>query len=207
MPVLRAPERKARPVRTVSARAQRLVRYRLVVPMLRSRQGMQVTARGVGLGVFWAFTPTLGIQTVAIIATWGLARRVFRWDSSLVQTLAWTWINNPLTIVPIYYLCFVTGHLLLGHWGSMPGYQAFVDVWTSTAGGATWTDRTLAAAALLGWPTLLGCLPYCIPGGLLGYRWALRFLESRAAARGTRQRTAGAGLDTGVADDFSNPRI
>ena len=111
---------------------------------------------------------TLGIQTVAIIATWTLARRLFRWDSSLVQTLAWTSNYNPLTIVPIYYLCFVTGHLLLGHWGRVPGYQAFLDVWTSTSAGATWTDRTLAAAAFLGWPTLLGCLPYCVPGGLLG---------------------------------------
>jgi uncharacterized protein (DUF2062 family) len=185
MPV--APDRKARPTRGARERAQRLVRYRLIVPMLRSRQGMEVTARGVGLGVFWAFTPTLGIQTVAILVTWSILRKAFRWDSSLVQTLAWTWLNNPLTIVPIYYLCFVTGHVLLGQWATMPGYQAFADLWTSTSTDGTWTERTLAAAALLGWPTLVGCLPYCIPGGLLAHRWALRFLQQR----GARQRPPG----------------
>jgi uncharacterized protein (DUF2062 family) len=180
MAVVHAPERKGRPARDVRERAQRLLRYRLVVPMLRSRQDIDVTARGVGLGVFWAFTPTLGVQTVAILATWTVLRKAFRWDSSLLQTLAWTWLNNPLTIIPIYYLCFVTGHLLLGHWQTMPGYHAFAALWTSMSSGATWMERTTAAAAFLGWPTLIGCLPYCIPGGLLAHRWALRVLQRRA---------------------------
>jgi uncharacterized protein (DUF2062 family) len=187
MPVLPAPQRRGRRVRALSERARRLARHRLVVPLLRSRQDARVTARGVGLGVFWAFTPTLGIQTVAIVMVWSVARRAFRWDSSLVQTLAWTWINNPVTMVPIYYLCFVTGHLLLGHWGAMPGYEAFADIWTTANTGASFADRTLAAAAFLGWPTLLGCLPYCLPGGVLGYRLSLRFLQRRAAARAARR--------------------
>ena len=180
MAVVRTLARREQPIRGVRERAQRLVRFRLVVPMLRSRQDIDVTARGVGLGVFWAFTPTLGVQTIAILATWTILRRAFRWDSSLLQTLAWTWLNNPLTIIPIYYLCFVTGHLLLGHWHTMPGYQAFANLWASTSAGGSWTERTTAAAALLGWPTLIGCLPYCIPGGLLAHRWALRFLQRRA---------------------------
>ena len=184
MPVVRTPERKTRPLRGVRERAERLVRYRLVVPLLRSRQDIEVTARGVGLGVFWAFTPTLGVQTVAILATWSILRKAFNWDSSLLQTLAWTWLNNPLTIIPIYYLCFVTGHRLLGHWGAMPGYQAFGALWASTGTAATWTARTAAAATLRGGPTLLGCLPYCIPGGLFAHFWALRFLRRRAARAG-----------------------
>jgi uncharacterized protein (DUF2062 family) len=157
----------------------RLVRYRLVIPMLRSRQPPEHTARGIGAGVFWAFTPTLGIQTVAVIGTWSFLRRFCRWDSSLVQTLAWTWINNPLTMVPIYYLAFVTGRWMLGA-GTGGGYEAFAALFSAASAAESWTARTAEAARLLGWPTLVGCLPWATGFGWLAYRWSLGLLRQRA---------------------------
>lgn len=168
----------------------RLVRYRLVIPVLRSRQPPEHTARGIGAGVFWAFTPTLGIQTVAVIGTWSLLRRVLGWESSLVQTLAWTWVNNPLTMVPIYYLAFVTGRWMLGDSGAAGGYDEFAALWSASAAGDSWSARTLEAARLLGWPTLVGCLPWATGFGLLAYRWSLALLRRRAAARAARLDTS-----------------
>lgn len=168
------------------ARVKRLVRYRLVIPMLRSRHDPVYTARGVAMGVFWGLTPTVGFQTPLVLGAWAGLRAV-GWPSSLVQTIAWTWIDNPFTMLPLYYLCYLTGQLLLGHWGDMAGYGAFASIWSAAVDDSRpLAERVVTAVRVLGWPTLLGCLPWAVPGGLLSYRWSLRFLRGRAAAREAR---------------------
>jgi uncharacterized protein (DUF2062 family) len=167
---------------------RRLVRYRLVVPMLRSRHGPEHTARGIGLGVFWGLTPTVGVQTFLMVGVWAAARSLFGWHSSLVQTAAWTWINNPITMVPLYYLFYVTGQVMLGHGAEMAGYAAFASVWSGTMdGGTSLAERTMMAVRVLGWPTLLGCVPWSVAGGLISYRWALSVLSRRHEARLARR--------------------
>jgi uncharacterized protein (DUF2062 family) len=137
----------------------------------------------VGLGVFWGLTPTVGFQTPLLLGVWGAARAI-GWRASLVQNLAWTWINNPITMLPLYYLFYVTGQILMGHWADMSGYGAFVAVWSSTTDASRPVlERALTAAGVLGWPTLIGCVPWAVAGALLGYRWSLGFLRHRAAVR------------------------
>jgi len=177
-----------RRLRGVGERLQRLVRYRLLVPMLRSPHPPEHTARGIGLGVFWGLTPTVGVQTFLILGVWGGARTVFGWHSSLVQTLAWTWINNPITMIPIYYLCYVTGQVMLGHGADMAGYAAFAGVWSAAMDGSMpLMERAATAVRVLGWPTLLGCLPWSVSGGLISHHWSLRFLRRREAKRLARR--------------------
>lgn len=167
---------------------RRVVRYRLVVPMLRSRHAPQHTARGIAMGVFWGLTPTVGFQTPLMLGVWAGARSVFGWHSSLVQTAAWAWVNNPITIVPLYYLYYVTGQVLLGHWGDMAGYAAFAGVWSAAMDGSMpLLERAATAVRVLGWPTLLGCVPWSIAGGLISYRWSLAFLRRREAKRLARR--------------------
>ena len=45
-------------------RFKRACRLRLVVPLKRSVHSPEHIARGVGIGMFWAMTPTVGIQMV-----------------------------------------------------------------------------------------------------------------------------------------------
>ncbi|MGE0463115.1 MAG: DUF2062 domain-containing protein, partial [Vicinamibacterales bacterium] len=164
----------ARPrVRGVGERLRRVVRYRLVVPMLRSRHAPRHTARGIGMGVFWGLTPTVGFQTPLMLGVWA-GGRTLGWHSSLVQTAAWAWVNNPLTIVPLYYLYYVTGQMMLGHAADMAGYSAFAEVWsTAMDGSMPLLERAMTAWRVLGWPTIIGCVPWAVTGAMVSYRWSL----------------------------------
>ncbi|MEW2918125.1 DUF2062 domain-containing protein [Ruegeria sp. ANG10] len=65
-------------------------------------------ARGVGVGVFTAFTPFYGLHF--FIAA--LLSRIF--NGNLLASLSGTFFGNPLTYVPIGVVCLQTGHFLLG---------------------------------------------------------------------------------------------
>lgn len=70
------------------------------------------TARAFAIGVFIAFTPTLGLHFIsAAIVAW-----FFRLNFPAL--FAGAAVNNPLTIAPIYGFCIWVGLLLTG--GSAP---------------------------------------------------------------------------------------
>jgi uncharacterized protein (DUF2062 family) len=64
-------------------------------------------ARGIALGVFIAMTPTVGIQMIAIAAVCTIA------GGNRLAGVAMAWISNPLTIVPIYWLDYFIGSMIL----------------------------------------------------------------------------------------------
>lgn len=159
----------------------RLARYRLLIPVFRSAHPPEHTARGVAIGVFWGLTPTLGLQTTEILITWFLCRRVFRRDASLLQALIWVWVNNPLTMVPLFYVFYLTGLLMTGHPIGTAGYSAFVALWDARDPSSGFLDRTLALVAALGVPTLVGSLPWAALGARVSYGWALAVCRRRRA--------------------------
>ncbi len=165
------------------------MRFRLVVPVFRSGRSAEYTARGVANGVFWGLTPTIGLQTFEIVATWLVARKVFRKDSSLLQANLWVWINNPLTMIPMYYAFYVTGLWLIGQSGPTGGYRIFVELWTSNA-EAGWLARGAGILRAIGVPLVIGCLPYASVASALSYRWALGVVRRRRQK--IRLRVAGA---------------
>ncbi len=65
-------------------------------------------ARGIGAGVFAAFTPFYGLHF--LVAAIG-ARLL---NGNIVAALSGTFFGNPLTYVPIGVICLQTGHFLLG---------------------------------------------------------------------------------------------
>lgn len=135
--------------------------------MVRSPHSAAHTARGVAIGVFWGLTPTVGLQTIEILATWFIAKRVFQKDSSLLQAMVWAWINNPLTVVPMYCTFYVAGLWLTGQPGVAVDYDAF------SISGLSVTN--------VGLSLLVGALPFATLGGLLSHRWALRVVQRRRA--------------------------
>ena len=104
-------------------RFYRLVRFRLIVPMMRSHHTPEFSARAALVGLGWAFTPSVGFQMPVVLGTWLIARRVFKWDFSLLQSLAWTWTTNAFTALPCYYIFFLTGQVMLGRWSDLSGYD------------------------------------------------------------------------------------
>ena len=187
-------------------RIARLVRLRLLIPLMRSRHPPEYIAWGTAVGLVWAFTPTPGIQMGLVFATWLIAR-YFHWHFSLVLGAAWTWASNIFTGPPVLYLSYVTGQVLLGRWDNITGYRSFIWLWES----AFSTDQpievqlmTALKMAVRDWGLALwiGCLPWCALLGVLGYRWSLRFVIAYRRARARRlARHLNAVVDDSARDD------
>ncbi|MEE2971187.1 MAG: DUF2062 domain-containing protein [Pseudomonadota bacterium] len=175
-------------------------RYRFVVPLKRSRHSPGYIARSVSAGLFWAMTPSIGVQMALVMVHWGLVKKFWpQWDFSVIQAMAWTWVTNFLTMIPVYYLFYVTGQLFLGRFDDLTGYQGFVDLWNASFGdegempivvegvtrsvteGVTgWWDKLWQHSKVIfvGWglPMLVGCGPYAVVSAWLGHRWALKLV-------------------------------
>ena len=172
-------------------RLQRAVRYRLLVPMQRSRHSPEHTARGVMMGLIVACLPVPAGQMAMAFLVWVIARRLFRWDFSMIQGVAWTWVTNAFTSPPIYYGFFVTGQIMLGRWDDVGGYESFVGTLTAVISGQDGflaTLRALGRVAVLEWGLAMwvGAVPWAALLAWLGYRLALRFVIAHRVARARR---------------------
>lgn len=65
-------------------------------------------ALGAALGMFVAFTPTLGFQMVLVV----FLATIFRANRAVGLPIVW--ITNPATCVTIYYACYVVGRAISG---------------------------------------------------------------------------------------------
>jgi uncharacterized protein (DUF2062 family) len=161
-------------------RLWRLIKLRLLVPLMRSRHPPEYSAWGTAVGLTWAFTPTPGIQMLLVLATWLIARSL-HWHFSLVLAAAWTWASNIFTGPPVLYLSYVTGQVFLGRWDNITGYHSFIWLWErafSTDQPLRTQLMTALKIAISDWGLAIsiGCLPWCALLGVLGYHWSLRFV-------------------------------
>lgn len=86
---------------------QRVRRF-VVFGILHADDPPHKLALGVAIGIFVAFTPTVGFQMVlAVFLSW-----LLRANKAVGVPLVW--ISNPATLAPIFYPCYVVGRLLLG---------------------------------------------------------------------------------------------
>ncbi len=175
---------------------RRLIHYRMVIPVKRSSHPPEYTARGVMVGMAWALTPTVGIQMALVFITWLITKRLLRWDFSVIIGMAWTWITNVVTLVPTYYVFYVTGQIVLGRGDDMTGYTEFhklLDLSLAELGARDgWIDWLAAYSGAMfhGWgvPMLVGCVPWALVGGWLSYVWSLSFVRRHREARAHRRK-------------------
>jgi uncharacterized protein (DUF2062 family) len=193
-------KKKSTPARPKSflQRLRRLLRYRLMIPLLRSRQSPEHVARGTAMGIAWGFTPSIGVQMPLVFVTWVVARRMFNWDFNLVLALAWTWVSNVFTALPLYYLFYITGQVMFGHWHDLTGYQSFLSLWQgSFTDDQSLLDQlaTLGRILVLDWGIAMGVgsIPWAAGTGILSYRYSLKFVRAYRRKRHERmvQRVAG----------------
>lgn len=190
-------------------RVSRLIQHRLIVPLKRSPHSPEHSARGVGVGIFWAFTPLIGIQMYIVFACWLLTRRSERFRFNLIIALAWTWVTNVFTMLPVYYVFYITGQVLMFSGNVDLGYGTFVSEWETALANSEGIFGTVVAGSEVlfrsqGLPLSIGCLPYAIGLSWMGYRWTLRFVNRRRARLARRAKRPLKGVlreQAGGADD------
>ena len=170
-------------------RLKRLTRYRLVIPIMRSRHGPEYSARGVMIGMLIAMTPTVGAQMVIVAFVWLLVRIVRpSWEFSLIIAMAWTWVTNVVTAPPLYYIFVLTGRLMMGQWDSLTGFDEFMEQFRflmeveASIIKQFWV-YVVAVFQIWGLPMFLGSIPWAIAFSWGAYRWSYRIAQQRRLRR------------------------
>lgn len=142
------------------------------------------------IGLAFAFTPLIGIQMYLCFLAWIIARKLFRWDFSLVIACAWTWATNVVTLIPCYYAFYVTGYYMLGlrRYADYSRFALLLQPIRNAVAAdvGVWITVKLTASLLvkdLGLVMLTGCVPYMIFFGWLGYFCTLRYVRARQSKR------------------------
>lgn len=156
---------------------------RLMIPLLRSKMKPTYKARGVAVGLAWAMTPLVGIQMGLVFLTWGIAKKL-KWSFSMPLALAWTWVSNVVTLVPIYYLFYVCGQIMRGKWHNISGYDSLSRLIKQVfISDAAFLDQFKEFLRLFvqdwGISLFVGCIPFVIGGYILGYKLTMRFENLR----------------------------
>lgn len=169
----------------------RLIKYRLIIPLIRSPHPPEYKARGVAVGMAWAMTPLVGIQMWLVFMTWAFLRKVFKWHFSLPLALAYTWVTNVFTMVPVYYGFYVTGQILRGNGAHIRGYENLKHIIEATflADYDFYQKWALFFKLLLkdwGVSMAIGCIPWAIVFGVGSYYATMKYERVRLALREKR---------------------
>jgi uncharacterized protein (DUF2062 family) len=147
----------------------------------------EAIALGTAIGVFVAFTPTVGFQMMlgALLATLVGANR----PAAMVPA----WITNPVTIPPIYTLTYFIGRLFVGGPSVKEVYGRLLEL-VKSLGELSWLAfyeqlrLMLATGVKVFVPMLIGG---CILGAIcaaVAYALMLRALRTYRARRERRRR-------------------
>lgn len=112
-------------------------------PLVSSGNPPWLDARGIAVGLAVGFGVPVGVQMVLL----GLLRLCFRFNT--VVAFAFTWVNNPLTLIPMYYGYYYVGSLILGRPVALTG-ETFGQLMTPVVhAGNFW--ESFQGFARLGW--------------------------------------------------------
>ncbi len=139
-------------------------------------------ALGASIGIFVGLTPSVGIQTIVIVALVFLSRRFFYFN--VTAAMLSTYISNPLTMVPLYYFWyrvgtwFVPGNATVGQFEAILNFEGFVG----------WWQATCSLAVQVGVPVVIGSLLVAPIASLITYpltrylvRWFRRTISDDSA--------------------------
>ena len=168
---------------------------KLVLPLLKSRESVQKIALGVGIGVFWGLTPTVGFQMYIVLLQWLIQRYCFRSNFDLTSAVAMVWVSNPLTVVPFYFIFYTTGSFILeffnlNYIGSFSQLiQDFNSIYSNSEFNPLEKSYILLKVMLFHWGgvMLLGSLIYAFPFSFFSYYLTKNFLISFKKSRMIRK--------------------
>ena len=152
------------------------VAHRLQEPGL-WRLHHEAVARGVAIGLFWAFAlPVAQILVAAAHCIW--------WRGNIPVAAAATLLTNPFTVGFWLWLAYKLGSLILG---LAPHEAAAGDAVLEAASASAGFDA-LAWLQRFGWPAVLGMAIFAVGGAAAGYlvvklSWRLRVWLKRRVLR------------------------
>jgi len=121
----------------------------------------EALAKGLAVGLFVAFTPTIGIQMVLVCIL------ILFIPGNLPIALATCWLTNPVTAVPVYTVEWHVGKWILGIFGHVAAAQPLMIEYKSVMdfvenvfkqGGTLWFGSIITsfALAVAGYCTMMG---------------------------------------------------
>lgn len=151
----------------------------LIDPFICSQNPPWYDARGVLVGLVVGAGIPLGAQMISL----GLLRLVLRFN--MLAAFAFTWINNPLSVGPMYYGFYLLGSFLLNR-PPIGNFQEFYILITPILEANNLLDGfkeflALGSDIMVRW--FVGAFTTAIPLGLLGYFVSLRIQTIRALKR------------------------
>ena len=160
---------------------------RFLRSVLHSNHSSRQIAAGVGIGVFIAFTPTMGFQIITAALVTTLLK------CSRLPALAMVYISNPFTALPLYGTCYMLGASLLRPFGFRPlSVERIRALLVRPEDAGFWENiysRLLNIFALGGetfgalW---LGCTLMGAAAALVSYYVALRFVTGHRLIKAER---------------------
>ncbi|MEQ8768733.1 MAG: DUF2062 domain-containing protein [Planctomycetota bacterium] len=136
---------------------------RFIQPMLSVQTSLHSVSLGVSLGLFVGLTPTVGIQMIVVVVIGTLIK------ANRIVAVAWVWISNPVTMIPMYYGYYWLGSKVLG-W-ELLGYSDFAGKLETfgregfvAALGELWDLGTVIFE-----PLIIGSLLLATAGAIFGY--------------------------------------
>jgi uncharacterized protein (DUF2062 family) len=158
------------------------LRRNFIEPLVHSRQPPWFDARGIAAGLAIGFGIPIGAQMVCL----GIARLLIRFNTLIA--FAFTWVNNPLTLIPMYYGYYYLGSLILGKQQVMT-LRGFREL-TRPITKADYFWESFRAFAYLGWDIVLrwatAAVIVALIAGALGYAVGY-IVQTRRSARRARK--------------------
>lgn len=147
----------------------------LLQRLLHTRDTPERTALAYAVGVFWGYSPLLGLHTVLGLAS-AFALRLNR-----VAAVLGVYSNLPWTMAPYYTMATIGGAALLG----VPVPEGLTTDIRMAFGefSARNIGRLLDALAPLLWAYIVGSTIGAVLASLVAYRLALEFIRRRHRQR------------------------
>ncbi|WP_242348476.1 DUF2062 domain-containing protein [Mucispirillum schaedleri] len=153
-----------------------LYRYcylKLIIPIKKERHNPKYIAWGTAVGLFCGFTPIVWQMNIVLLI-WFIAR-FFKFYFSLPIGLAWTWVSNSFTNLPLFYLYYITGSFIMGQ--ETGGYNEFISFFENGL-----MEGIKQTFIFWGKPIILGSFAFMmffsITGYFISYRYACRLRDN-----------------------------
>lgn len=146
-------------------------------------------ALGGAIGMFFALTPTMGIQMFLVLLLAVLTRRWFTFNK--VAALLMVYVSNPLTALPIYWFNYKLGTIYFPGTTSRKEFEALLQY----DGLAEWWASFMHLFRDVGVPLVVGSLVMATGCALATYPILLRVIRNlrraeRAALKAQKRTTA-----------------
>ena len=119
------------------------------------------SARATMIGLGLSFAP-IPFQMPMVFFVWIIAKKI-KWKFSLIIALAWTFVSNWFTNLPLFYLYYKTGALFFGC-GKNIDYQIISNIYKTGS-----IEKIYVFFEDVGLCILCGSLVYMFLGFLIGY--------------------------------------